>query len=99
MKSDKYEPRVCEICGKIYKPGRKDQRTCASKECVIERKRLWANETLNQETYRARKREYMRQRRTPEPHKPKEDTIIAIGYADRQMAASLAKAGKVRTEL
>lgn len=27
------------------------------------------------------------------------DTIVAIGYADRQKADSLAKAGKVRTEL
>ena len=39
MKSDRYEPRECEICGQMYKPGKKDQRTCASKECVHEMRR------------------------------------------------------------
>ena len=32
-------------------------------------------------------------------HPTKPDTIVAIGYADRQMAASLKMAGKVKTEL
>ena len=99
MKSNKYEQRPCEICGRMYKPSRKDQRTCASVECVRERKRLYAIKKLHEGAYRARKREYMRQRRTPEPYKPKEDTIVAIGYAERQMADSLRKAGKVKVEL
>ena len=30
---------------------------------------------------------------------PKEDTIVAIGYADRQREKTLAMVGKVRTEL
>ena len=97
--SNKHEPRACEICGRMYVPKRFDQRTCASVECVRERKRLYSAKELHDGEYVARKREYMRQRRTPEPHKPKEDTIVAIGYADRQMAASLALAGKVNTEL
>ena len=99
MKSSKYEPRACEICGRMYVPRRCDQRTCASVECVRERKRLYAIKKLHEGAYRARKRDYMRQRRTPEPHTPKQDTIVAIGYADRQMAASLKMAGKVNTEL
>lgn len=97
MKSDKYEPRVCEICGRVYTPGRIDQRTCASAECVRERKRLCASK--KQGAYRARKREYMRRKRTPEPHKPKPDTIIAIGYADRQRAQTLQMVGRVKVEL
>lgn len=99
MKSDKYELRACEICGQMYKPSRRDQRTCASPECVRERKRLYAIKKLHEGAYRARKREYMKRKRTPEDYMVKEDTIVAIGYADRQMAASLKMAGKVRTEL
>lgn len=99
MKSDRYEPRVCEICGRIYKPARKDQRTCASEECTRERKRLYAIKKLHEGAYRARKREYMRRKRTPEPYKPKEDTIVAIGYADRQREKTLAMVGKVKVTL
>lgn len=98
MKSDNYEPRICEICGRLYKPGRYDQRTCGSPPCVRERKRRDSVKYRTGE-YRERKREYMRRTRSPEEHKPKPDTIIAIGYAERQMADSLRKAGKVRTEL
>ena len=94
-----YEPRICEICGRPYIPRRSNQRTCASTECVRERKRVYAQKRQNAGVYKARKREYMRRKRTPEPRKPKEDTIIAIGYAERQMADSLRKAGKVKVEL
>lgn len=99
MKSDKYEPRACEICGVMFRPGRIDQRTCASPECVRERKRIYAQKKQNEGVYKARKREYMRRKRTPEPHVPKQDTIIAIGYAERQKAETLEMAGKVRTEV
>jgi hypothetical protein len=40
-----------------------------------------------------------RDERIRERNTPKQDTIVAIGYADRQMAASLKMAGKVNTEL
>ena len=99
MRSNKYEPRICEICGRLYKPSRKDQRTCASVECVRERKRVYALKKSAEGVYRARKREYMKRQRTPEPYQPKQDTIVAIGYADRQMAETLRKAGRVKTEL
>lgn len=99
MKSDKYEPRACEICGRMYKPSRIDQRTCASPECVRERKRQCASKKQEEGVYKARKREYMRRKRTPEPHKPKPDTIIAIGYAERQRAQTLQMVGKVKVEL
>ena len=99
MRSEKYKPRVCEICGRTYKPSRKDQRTCASIECVRERKRIYASKKKLDGEYVARKREYDRKRRLQKPHEPKKDTIVAIGYADRQMQKSLLMAGKVRTEL
>ena len=41
----------------------------------------------------------MQRKREPEVHKPKPDTIIAIGYADRQREATLKMAGRVNTEL
>ena len=99
MKSNKYEPRVCEICGRMYTPGRIDQRTCASAERVRERKRLCASKKQGEGVYKARKREYMRRKRTPEPHKPKPDTIVAIGYADRQRHQTLNMVGRVKPEL
>ena len=99
MKSNRYEERACEICGRMYKPSRKDQRTCASVECVRERKRLYASKKKLDGAYVARKREYDRQRRNPQPRVPKKDTIIAIGYADRQMQNTLNLVGKVNTEL
>ena len=99
MKSDKYEPRRCEICGRLYKPARRDQRTCASEACTKERKRLYALARSSEGIYKARKREYMRRRREPEIYVPKPDTIVAIGYADRQRQATLKMVGKINTEL
>ena len=37
--------------------------------------------------------------REMENHPPKKDTIVAIGYADRQRAETLKLAGRVNTEL
>lgn len=99
MRSDKYEPRVCEICGRLYKPSRKDQRTCASEECTRERRRIYALKLNGEGVYKARKREYMRRKRSPEEYKPKPDTIVAIGYADRQRAETLRMAGRVDPHL
>ena len=99
MKSDKYEPRKCEICGRMYKPGKKDQRTCGSKECQAERRRLYMLEWKRQNYGLAceRNREQMRKRRSKE--KPKEDTIIGLGYAERQIAETLKMVGRVDPRL
>ena len=99
MKSDKYEPRACEICGRMYTPGRIDQRTCASPECVRERKRAYGIRKTNEGGYKARKRAYMQRNREPEEHKPKPDTIVAIGYAERQREKTLAMVGKIKVTL
>lgn len=104
MKSNKYEPRICEICGKEYIPRRSDQRTCGCKECMKARQRLNYREYRKThyaallETNR-RSMAKKRKEREMEKHPPKSDTIIAIGYADRQMAETLKLAGRVNTEL
>lgn len=99
-----YEPRLCIICGAEYIPRRSDQRTCGSDECMKERQKL--NYREYRKTHYAAllesNRKSMakkRKEREMEKHPPKPDTIVAIGYAERQMAESLARAGKVRTEL
>ena len=99
-----YEARRCIICGKEYIPRRSDQRTCGSQECKKARQRLNYLE-YRKENYAAvleSNRKSMakkRKEREMEKHPPKPDTIVAIGYADRQRAETLALAGKVNTEL
>ncbi len=99
-----YEPRLCIICGKEYIPKRSDQRTCGSDECMRARQRLNYLEyrkknyaavlETNRRCMAKRREERMRSQEPPKP-----DTIVAIGYADRQRAETLAMAGKVKTEL
>ena len=99
-----YEARRCIICGVEYIPRRSDQRTCGCAECMKERQKLNYREYRKThyaallETNR-RSMEKKRKEREMEKHPPKPDTIVAIGYAERQKADSLRKAGKVRTEL
>lgn len=99
-----HEPKCCIICGKEYIPKRSDQRCCLAPECMKERQRL--NQIEYRRTHYASvlesNRKSMAKRRAEKylaEHPPKEDTIVAIGYADRQRAATLRMAGKVRTEL
>ena len=99
-----YEPRLCIICGVEYIPRRSDQRTCGSDECMRARQRLNYLE-YRRKNYAAvleTNRRFMakkRKEREMEKHPPKKDTIVAIGYAERQREATLKMAGKVRTEL
>lgn len=99
-----YEARLCIICGVEYIPRRSDQRTCGSQECKKARQRLNYLE-YRKENYAAvleTNRRSMAKRREEKKHKenpPKKDTIVAIGYAERQREATLKMAGKVRTEL
>ena len=99
-----YEPRRCEICGREYTPRRSDQRCCLDPNCMKERQRLNRIEYRRKNYGRVlennrRAMEKRRAERYLAEHPPKEDTIVAIGYAERQMADSLAKAGKVKVEL
>lgn len=99
-----YEPRRCIICGKEYIPRRSDQRTCGSQECKKARQRLnyleyrkenYAAVLENNRRSMAKRREERMRSQDP----PKEDTIVAIGYAERQREATLKLAGRVKTEL
>lgn len=99
-----YEARICIICGKEYIPRRSDQRTCGCKECMKARQRLnWLE--YRKKNYAAvletnkRSMAKKREERKREENPPKPDTIVAIGYAERQMAETLRKAGRVKTEL
>ena len=98
----KHEPKICEICGKEYIPKRSDQRCCLSPECTRERQRL------NQTEYRKRnyervlannRRSMQRKREKRQAETEKRDTIVAIGYAERQRAETLKMVGRVKVEL
>ena len=99
-----YEPRLCIICGVEYIPRRSDQRTCGCKECMKERQKLNYREYRRThyaallETNR-RSMAKKRKEREMEKHPPKKDTIVAIGYAERQREATLKMVGKVKVKL
>ena len=99
----KHEPKRCEICGREYIPRRCDQRCCLDPECTRERQRL------NQAEYRKRhydrvlanNRRTMKERRERKKQEKaqQKDTLIAIGYADRQREQTLQMVGRVKVEL
>lgn len=99
-----YGPRICIICGCEYIPKRSDQRTCGSAVCMKKRQKLNYLE-YREKNYAAvleTNRRSMAKRRIERnlaEYPPKPDTIVAIGYAERQIADSLAKAGKVKVTL
>lgn len=99
-----YEARRCIICGVEYIPKRSDQRTCGCAECMKERQKLNYREYRKThyaallETNR-RSMAKKRKEREMEKQPPKPDTIVAIGYAERQREATLRLAGKINTEL
>lgn len=81
-----------------------DQRTCASPECKKARQRInyheyrknnYASVLENNRRAMARRR----RKREQEEHPPKQDTIVAIGYADRQREQTLQMVGKIKVEL
>lgn len=92
------EQRVCKICGKPF-IATHHMVTACSEECKRQaarendrrRKRKNVARRAAQKKERAERKRYEESRRS--------DTIVAIGYAERQMADSLMKAGRVRTEL
>ena len=97
-----HEPRRCVICGKEYIPKRSDQRCCLDPEC---KKGL---QRLNYKEYRAthyakvletNRRCMAKRREEKRQTERRKDNIIAIGYADRQRAETLAMVGKVNVEL
>lgn len=99
-----YEPRKCVICGKEFTPKKSNQKTCLDVECKKEvmrrsqmeyRKKNYSRVLESNRKSMAKRKEERKLQKNP----PKPDTIVAIGYADRQKQKSLMMAGKVRTEL
>ena len=99
------EPKECVICGTQFIPFRKNIKTCSNPECkkklknIQQRKWYKENYTHALETRREQVQRLREEYVLEEPHQRKPDTIVAIGYADRQRANTLAMVGKVNTEL
>ena len=89
-----YEPRQCAICGKTFIPRIKKQMSCGDPVCV----KKWKNRNNNEYRKRKRQKDGYRQHKE-KPRVPKPDTIVAIGYADRQREQTLQMVGKVKVEL
>ena len=100
-----YETKTCSVCGCEFRPFRANIRTCDNPECKKEAKKQRPREwyAKNYLSARAQKRDYMRRVRAeehlPGPHVRKPDTIVAIGYADRQREQTLKMVGRVKVEL
>lgn len=96
-----YAEKACIICGTMFKPIRQSIVTCSNPECKykakLERQKVWYKE--NYTRILDEKRKNKAEEKLDEPHKPKPDTIVAIGYADRQRQKTLEMVGKVKTEL
>ena len=90
------EPRPCNICGIVFTPTHGNRKLCP--ECREKQgKNLGFEFPITYDNPAdAEQYEFKLRKRNIERF---QDKIIAIGYAERQMAASLKLAGKVRTEL
>lgn len=102
--------KQCVICGKPFEPRSNNQLMCSA-ACQRERNK-WRCKKYNdahgydpdkyakalgitrREYFRLKRKQYRKTERKTDRH-----DFEADGYAERQMAGSLAKAGKVRTEL
>ena len=86
----------CEVCGEIFMPVNRKQKMCpACREVIYFNRgrnlpRTYTN-PVNIAPYEAG----LRERNVERFH----DTIVAIGYAERQMAKTLESVGKIKTEL
>lgn len=90
------EPRPCSVCGNMFKPPHGNRKMCPecrekfSKNLGSDWVITYAN-PYDVEQYEQR----LKRRNTARFH----DTIVAIGYAERQREATLKLAGRVKTEL
>ena len=81
--------KQCDICGETFIARNSRQHICYNTECRREYSRRVRNEYRRSSYNEAYADAF-------EPHIPKPDTIVAIGYAERQMAQTLEMAGKVK---
>ena len=89
---------TCRICGKHFEANNPRQVIC-SKECKKIASKEWERKYYrkNQAIINERKRMHTERKHIEATQKP--DSIVAIGYAERQMANSLKLAGKINAEL
>lgn len=90
------EPRACTVCGQMFTPEHGNKRICPDCSEVIHGnkgrhlpRQYETPEDLEQYEAAVRKRYMSRYK----------DTIVAIGYAERQREQTLKMVGKVKTEL
>ena len=90
------EPRPCRVCGEIFTPAHGNRKLCD--DCRI---RISNNLGLEWAvTYEGPVNVEEHERKLEKQNRERyKDKIIAIGYAERQMAEALRKAGKVKVEL
>lgn len=89
---------TCKICGREFLASRRGMKICSG-ECrkIAQKEFSKAWYLKNTERAREQKREERERKRLEDLRKS--DKIVAIGYAERQMADSLRRAGRVNTEL
>ena len=88
--------KKCCVCGKEFDAQGKDK-TCST-ECRKAMRRSWEKD-YRERKGRAYNREWMREYRKERNLEAKEDTLVGLGYAERQRQKTLALVGKVRTTL
>ena len=93
-----YEPRACLICGKVFVPKRKNEILCSDPACKKARHKQKIDEHKPAHNA-ARRKQREEARMLKQNRKPKPDTIVAIGYAERQKAETLKMAGRVEPRL
>ena len=90
--------KKCVICGEPFIARTKKQEVCYKAECRREIQRIRQREYRRNHfaEVRERKRERRHKKQHPELYTTKPDNIVAIGYAERQMAQTLEMVGKVK---
>lgn len=87
---------TCAICESKFIAGRKGALFC-SKECRYKHHKVYNLEWYH--SHKGKVNERQNERRAEKRRKAKPDTIVAIGYAERQMANTLKMVGRVNAEL
>lgn len=87
---------TCAICGTRFIAGRKGAMFCSQK-CRYEHHKEYSLEWYH--SHKPIINERQNERRAKKRRPKKEDTIVAIGYAERQMAKTLDMVGKINVEL
>ena len=97
----------CEVCGREFEPYNKRQKFC-DKDCAKAHKLEYLCEYRKRadvmERHREKNKSFMRQAREEEKKRKaekeaKEARFVSLNYAERQIAQTLALAGKVSTSL